>query len=145
MSGADKEVAQLPEDAEALKALVRSLLIERNREQRRADEQQRNAEQQQRNAEQQQRNAERQQRNAEQQQRNAERQQRNADEQKRRADELHIVNLRLQLELERYKKWYYGPRADRLQSSGELAQLLLDFAEELDRQPVAPDDVAARG
>ena len=36
-------------------------------------------------------------------------------EQQRRADELRVENLRLQLELERYKKWYYGPRADRLQ------------------------------
>ena len=31
----------------------------------------------------------------------------------------------LQVELERYKKWYYGPRADRLQTEGELAQMLL--------------------
>jgi regulator of replication initiation timing len=29
-------------------------------------------------------------------------------------DDLHIENLRLQVELARYKKWYYGPRADRL-------------------------------
>jgi transposase len=49
--------------------------------------------------------------------------------------------LRLQQELERYKKWYYGPRADRLQSGGDLTQLLLDFAGELDRKPVHPDDV----
>jgi hypothetical protein len=49
--------------------------------------------------------------------------------------------LRLQLELERYKKWYYGPRADRLQSSGDVAQMLLEFAGELDRKPVHPDDV----
>jgi transposase len=48
--------------------------------------------------------------------------------------------LRLQLELERFRKWYYGPRADRLQSSGEMAQMLLAFAEELDRKPVHPDD-----
>ena len=53
--------------------------------------------------------------------------------------------LRLQLELERYKKWYYGPRADRLQSAGEVAQMLLDFAEEMDRKPVHPDDRSARG
>ncbi len=49
--------------------------------------------------------------------------------------------LRLQQELERYKKWYYGPRADRLQSSAEMAQMLLDFAGELDRKPVHPGDV----
>jgi len=49
--------------------------------------------------------------------------------------------LRLQLELERFKKWYYGPRADRLASGGEVAQMLLAFAEEVDRKPVHPDDL----
>ena len=39
------------------------------------------------------------------------------DGQRQRADELHVENLRLQLELERYRKWYYGPRADRLLDS----------------------------
>jgi hypothetical protein len=34
---------------------------------------------------------------------------------------------RLQLDLERYRKWYYGPRADRIRSS-ELAQMLLEFS-----------------
>jgi transposase len=50
-------------------------------------------------------------------------------------------NLRLQVELEHYKKWYYGPRADRLRSAGDLAQLLLTFAEEMARKPVHPEDV----
>lgn len=59
----------------------------------------------------------------------------------RERDDLHIENLRLQVELERYKKWYYGPRADRLQSAGDLAQLLLSFAEEMDRKPVHAEDV----
>jgi hypothetical protein len=63
------------------------------------------------------------------------------DGQGQRADELHVHNLRLQLELERYRKWYYGPRADRLQSSGDLAQLLLHFFEELDRKPINADDL----
>ena len=67
-----------------------------------------------------------------------------AEEQTRRANDLQLENLRLQLELERYKKWYYGPRADRLQSSGDLAQMLLNFAEEMDRKPVNPDDVPSR-
>ncbi|MCL5746604.1 MAG: hypothetical protein M1541_22185 [Acidobacteria bacterium] len=58
------------------------------------------------------------------------------DREKQRAEELRVEMLRLQLELERYKKWYYGPRADRLQSSGDVAQMLLDFAGELDRKPV---------
>jgi transposase len=67
-----------------------------------------------------------------------------AEEQTRRANDLQLENLRLQLELERYKKWYYGPRADRLQSSADLAQMLLNFAELMDRKPVNPDDVPSR-
>ena len=55
----------------------------------------------------------------------------------KRADDLYVQNLRLQLELERYKKWYYGPRADRLKSSGELGQALLAFGEELAATPPA--------
>jgi len=83
---------ELPDDSEALKAMVRSLLLEH-------------------------------------------------DAEKRRADDLHIENLRLRVELDRYKKWYYGPRADRLQSAGDLAQMLLGFAEALDRKPVNSGDV----
>ena len=60
------------------------------------------------------------------------------DGEKRRADDLQVENLRLQLELDRYKKWYYRPHADRLQSDNDLAQLLLNFAEELDRKPGSP-------
>ena len=92
-------LVELPDSSEALKAMLRSLLLERDRERHRADEQQ------------------------------------------RRGDELHIENLRLQVELARYKKWYYGPRADQLQSPGDLAQMLLGFAEALDRKPVNPGDV----
>jgi hypothetical protein len=47
----------------------------------------------------------------------------------------------LQLELARYKKWYYGPRADRLNSASELAQVLLDFGQELEQRPIHPEDV----
>src|ERR1700692_2910344 len=67
-----------------------------------------------------------------------------AEQQSRRANDLHVENLRLQLELERYRKWYSGPRADRLQSSEELAQILLTFAQEMDRKPVNPDDLPRR-
>ena len=63
------------------------------------------------------------------------------DAETRRANDLQIENLRLQVELDRYKKHYYGPRADRLESVEDLAQLLLHFAEQLDRKPVNPDDV----
>lgn len=86
------KLSKLPDDSEALKAVVRSLVLEH-------------------------------------------------DAEKRRADDLHIENLRLQVELARYKKWYYGPRADRLQTAGDLAQMLLGFAEALDHKPVNPDDV----
>jgi transposase len=89
----------LPEDKEALQAMVRSLLLERDKEKQRVAEQQ------------------------------------------RRAEDLYLEKLRLQVELGRLKKWYYGQRADRLQSEGQLAQLLLNFAEAMDRKPVNPDDV----
>jgi hypothetical protein len=89
---AEKDLPNLPEDNASLKAMLRSLLAERDRE-------------------------------------------------KQRADDLHIQNLRLQLELARYKKWYYGPRADRLNSASELAQVLLDFGQELEQRPIHPDDV----
>jgi transposase len=92
------DLPNLPEDSASLKAMVRSLLAERNREKQRAEEQ------------------------------------------GKRADDLHIQNLRLQLELARYKKWYYGPRADRL-STSELAQALLNFGQELEQRPIHPEDV----
>jgi transposase len=100
--------------------MVRSLLEERDGQRQRAEEQQYLAEKQQQRAEE---------------------QQQRAEEQELRVEELRVEMLRLQLELERFKRWYYGPRADRLQGSGELAQLLLNFAEWLDRKPVHPDDV----
>ena len=64
--------------------------------------------------------------------RERDREKQRAQEQTKRADDLHVENLRLQVALARYKKWYYGPRADRLPSSGDLAQVLLDFAEGLE-------------
>ncbi len=91
--------------------MVRTLLAERDHEKHRAEEQKRHAEEQKRHAEE---------------------QKQRAQAQAQRAEELQVELLRLQLELERFKKWYYGPRADRLQSTGELAQLLLNFAEELE-------------
>ena len=70
-------------------------------------------------------------------------QQRRADEQQQRTNELQVEMLRLQLALERYQKWYYGPRADRL-TRGEMAQMLLEFAEALERKPVNPADVSSQ-
>jgi transposase len=57
-------------------------------------------------------------------------------------DDLHTTNLRLQVELDRLKKRYYGPRADRLETMTDLAQMLLSFAEELDNKPVHPEDAS---
>ncbi len=91
-------LANLPEDKEALKAVLRSLLQERDNQEQRAEKQ------------------------------------------SKRADELYLENLRLQVELGRYKKWIYGPRADRL-SASELAQMLLKFAEELEQKPIHSDDL----
>jgi transposase len=105
----DPNLVSLPDDSQALKAMLRTLMRERDDEKRRADEHERRAEQE-----------------------------------ARRGDELRVEMLRLQLELERYKKWYYGPRADRLQSSADLAQMLLNFAEEMDRKPINPDDLPSR-
>jgi transposase len=65
--------------------------------------------------------------------------------QTQRADDLYLENLRLQQELARYRKWYYGPRADRLKSSGELMQALLNFGEELAQRPVPPEEATSAG
>jgi transposase len=105
----DAKLNDLPQDREALEAILRGLILER-------DEQRLQAEQQRLRAEQ----------------------------QTQRADELYLQNLRLQLELERYKKWRYGPRADRLATSGDVAQALLEFAEQLESKPIHPEDVPAK-
>jgi transposase len=62
------------------------------------------------------------------------------ERQEKRADELYLENLQLQKELLRYKKATYGPRADRL-TENELAQALLEFAEELEQKPLAAESV----
>jgi transposase len=98
----DAKLKDLPEDRESLAAIVRLLILERDEQRRRAEQQ------------------------------------------TKRGDELQLHNLRLQLELERYKKWYYGPRADRLDSSGDIPQVLLEFAEQLEAKPIHPEDVPAK-
>jgi transposase len=98
MPAVEKSLIDLPEDKEALKAILRSLWQERD------DQRQR------------------------------------AEAQARRADELYLENLQLQKELLRYKKATYGPRADRL-SENELAQALLEFAEELEQKPLPAESL----
>lgn len=89
----DAKLNDLPQDREALEAILRGLILERDEQRLRAEQQ------------------------------------------TQRADELYLQNLRLQLELERYQKWRYGPRADRLATSGDVAQALLEFAEQRESQP----------
>jgi transposase len=105
-----------PQDRAALEALVRSLILEREHESKRAEHESKRANDL----------------------------QGETLRQRKRADELHLENLRLQLELQRYKKWYYGPRADRLATSADLGQALLDFGEQLQAKPVHPEDVPAK-
>jgi hypothetical protein len=57
---------------------------------------------------------------------------------------LEIEKLRLEMELLRLKKWYYGPRADTLATPGDVAQMLLAFATDLDARPVDPQDCRHR-
>jgi transposase len=63
------------------------------------------------------------------------------DDWKRKHDHKEIERLRLEVELLRLKKWYYGPRADRLQTPGDVAQMLLGFGEQLELRPVNPEDL----
>ena len=112
----------LPEDPAALKALLRAAQAERDRAEQRAAE-----------------HAQRAQAQAALAQEKAAL----AAQQTQRADELYLENLRLQLQLERYQKWYYGPRADRLKTREELGQALLAFGEERAQKPAPPDEAAA--
>lgn len=64
-----------------------------------------------------------------------------AEEHSKQAAALQVELLRVELEC--YKKWYCGPRADMLQSDKDLMQMLLNFAEELDCKPVPAEDLAA--
>jgi transposase len=98
----DAKPKDLPQDRESLEAMLRGLILERDEQRLRAQQQ------------------------------------------TKRAEELYLQNLRLQLELERYQKWYYGPRADRLATSGDVAQALLEFAEQLEAKPIHPEDVPAK-
>ena len=113
----DAELKDLPQDREALEAILRALMLERDQQRQRAEQESKRANDL----------------------------QGETLRQRKRADELHLENLRLQLELQRLKKWYYGPRADRLATSEDLAQALLDFGEQLQKKSIHPDDVPTQG
>lgn len=60
---------------------------------------------------------------------------------KARTQQLEVEKLRLEMALLRFKKWYYGPRADDLQHPADAAQLLLAFATGLESRPLEPQDL----
>ena len=107
-------LANLPDDSEALKALLGSLLQEREAERQRASELTERSNEL----------------------------TRKAAIQESLRQELELKVQQLQQELEYLKKRYYGPRADRLRNLAELGQLLLTFSEELAHKPVNAGDVA---
>ena len=61
----------------------------------------------------------------------------------RREEQLLIEKLRLEVELLRLKRWYYGRKADQLTSQQDVAQLLLEFGQQLENQPLDLNDVPA--
>jgi transposase len=95
----ETSLSNLPEDKQALQAMLRALWHEREQQKQRIEEL------------------------------------------SKRSDDLYVENLQLQKELLRYKKATYGPRADRL-SENELAQALLEFAEELEQKPLPAESLA---
>jgi len=66
---------------------------------------------------------------------------RERDQWKNKHDEKEIRCLRLEVELLRLKKLYYGPKADRLTTPWDVAQMLLEFAAGLEARPVNPEDL----
>jgi len=70
-----------------------------------------------------------------------EREKQRADHLQKKSDELYIENLRLQVQVDRFKRWYYGPRADKLTTALELGLMLLAFGEEFDSKPVDKEDL----
>ena len=67
--------------------------------------------------------------------------QRQRDSWKLKHDQKEIDRLRLEVELLRLKKWYYGRKADQLTSHEDVAQMLLGFGEQLESRPVNLDDI----
>jgi transposase len=57
----------------------------------------------------------------------------------RQRDEFYLKNLQLEVRLAKALKQIYGPRADRIP---DQAQLVLDFARQLEQLPIHPDDLA---
>jgi transposase len=114
-------IPSLPDDPAALKEIIATLTHERDEASRRCDEVQTQYDEHTR-------------------QRDEAR--RRIEQLENRAQQLEIEKLRLEVELLRLRKLYYGPRADRLSTVGDVAQMLLDFAVDLERRPVNAQDIA---
>jgi len=71
----------------------------------------------------------------------ANQQQNRADALQSKTDELYVEMLRMQVQLDRFKRWYYGSRADKLTTALELGQMLLTFAEDFDSKPINKEDL----
>lgn len=95
----ETSLSNLPEDKQALQAMLRALWQERGQQEQRIEQL------------------------------------------SKRADDLYLEKLQLLKELWRYKKATYGPRADRLNNEKELAQALLEFAEELEQKPLPQESL----
>ena len=105
----------LPDDPQVLKSMIATLQIQRDEALRRREAQEQCL---------------------------AERDQRLADL-ARQHEALTIEKLRLEVELLRLKKWYYGRKADQLTSQQDVAQMLLEFGQQLENRPVDLEDVPA--
>lgn len=114
VTSSNKNPVELPNDIASLQAMLLSLMDANAQEKKRADTLQQRADQQSFLA---------------------------ASLQKK-SDELYIDNLRLQVQVDRFKRWYYGPRADKLTTALELGQMLLSFGAEFENKPINKDDIA---
>lgn len=65
------------------------------------------------------------------------------DQAARDRDAWQIKFLRADTELLRLRKWYYGRKADVLTTPGDVAQMLLNFAGQLEARPVDLNDLPA--
>jgi transposase len=141
-------LTSLPDDPVALKAIVAALSRQHDALSRQREEQRRElAAREQRVAEleQQARRLEQERQQLEQacqrQEQDRQRLVQNCQQAEQQRQELEIEKLRLEMELLRLKKLYYGPRADRLSSIGEVNQMLLAFAVDLEARPVEAADL----
>jgi len=112
-------IASLPEDPAALKAIIATISRQRDEVSRQRDEVSRQRDEVSRQRDE---------------------ATRLHEEATRRLEEAQLKALRLEVELARLKKWYYGPRADKL----NVGQLLLEFAVALEQRPVNPQDLPPR-